>query len=244
MPISTSAERPCTLGLAAVQASCRDLCSTTPACSAVLAAAPLTTPACRGLIQATLHMVNREFDLLADDFITLGMLPSGSDMNAIVPALTQLFSKALAKGVSNIRSAHCPHAAAALAARAVVQGVHMVCLPSDLRKACQSGLRHGRVATHPTSIPAGCDPAKLDRGCAGSFGEMSNDLGRTMYEYQFRIPPYYTLLVRSLSVLEVRCLPGLPALSMAPVDVAAGIGSRCKHHSCMMPCGVWPGFHN
>ena len=38
---------------------------------------------------------------------------------------------------------------------------------------------------------------------ACSFGEMSNDLGRTMYEYQFRIPPYYTLLVRSLSVLEV-----------------------------------------
>ena len=80
-------------------------CGSTPAaCSGVLAAAPLTTPACRGLIQATLHMVNREFDLLADDFITLGMLPSGSDMNAIVPALTQLFSKALAKGVSNIRS--------------------------------------------------------------------------------------------------------------------------------------------
>ena len=40
---------------------------------------------------------------------------------------------------------------------------------------------------------------------ACSFGEMSNDLGRTMYEYQFRIPPYYTLLVRSLSVLEVSC---------------------------------------
>ena len=55
------------------------------------------------MIQATLHMVNREFDELADDFITLGMLPAGSDMNAIVPALTQLFGKALAKGVSNIR---------------------------------------------------------------------------------------------------------------------------------------------
>ena len=31
------------------------------------------------------------------------MLPSGSDMDAIVPALTELFSKALANGVSNIR---------------------------------------------------------------------------------------------------------------------------------------------
>jgi aarF domain-containing kinase len=30
----------------------------------------------------------------------------------------------------------------------------------------------------------------------------SGDLGRTMYRFSFRIPPYYTLLVRSLSVLE------------------------------------------
>lgn len=30
----------------------------------------------------------------------------------------------------------------------------------------------------------------------------AGDLGRTMYRFSFRIPPYYTLLVRSLSVLE------------------------------------------
>lgn len=35
-----------------------------------------------------------------------------------------------------------------------------------------------------------------------SFGALSGNLGRTMYQYKFRIPPYYTLLVRSLSVLE------------------------------------------
>ena len=29
----------------------------------------------RGLIRATLHLVNREFEALADDFVTLGMLP-------------------------------------------------------------------------------------------------------------------------------------------------------------------------
>ena len=37
-----------------------------------------------------------------------------------------------------------------------------------------------------------------------SFSDLSTDLGRTMYEFKFRIPPYYTLLVRTLSVLEVR----------------------------------------
>ena len=38
-----------------------------------------------------------------------------------------------------------------------------------------------------------------------SFSDLSTDLGRTMYEFKFRIPPYYTLLVRTLSVLEVGC---------------------------------------
>jgi predicted unusual protein kinase regulating ubiquinone biosynthesis (AarF/ABC1/UbiB family) len=45
----------------------------------------------RGLIQATLHLVNREYAALADDFITLGLLPPGSDRAAIVPALTGVF---------------------------------------------------------------------------------------------------------------------------------------------------------
>ena len=45
----------------------------------------------RGLIRATLHLVNREFDALADDFMTLGLLPPGSDKNVIVPALTGVF---------------------------------------------------------------------------------------------------------------------------------------------------------
>ena len=39
-----------------------------------------------------------------------------------------------------------------------------------------------------------------------SFSDLSADLGRTMYEFKFRIPPYYTLLVRTLSVLEVGML--------------------------------------
>ncbi len=57
---------------------------------------------CRGLIRATLHMVNREFGLLADDFMTLGLLPPGSDKAVIVPALTGVFERALANGVSNV----------------------------------------------------------------------------------------------------------------------------------------------
>ena len=96
--------------------------------------------ACRGLIQATLHLVNREFDALADDFVVLGLLPPGSDKAVIAPALTGVFQDALANGVNNL-----------------------------------------------------------------NFGDLSGNLGQTMYQYNFQIPPYYTLLVRSLSVLEVSC---------------------------------------
>ena len=91
------------------------------------------------LITATLHLVNREFDELAADMVALGFFPPGADMNAIGPALTGVFLRALANA--------------------------------------------GGVA-------------------ALSFSDLSADLGRTMYEYNFRLPPYYTLLVRSLSVLE------------------------------------------
>lgn len=99
----------------------------------------------QGLIQATLHLVNREYQALAEDFITLGMLPEDSDRAQIVPALTSVFAKALEGGVNNL-----------------------------------------------------------------SFGDLSGNLGRTMYQYKFQIPSYYTLLVRSLSVLEGIALASQP----------------------------------
>lgn len=42
----------------------------------------------QALIRATLHLVNREFNELAKDFVTLGFLPGGADKSVIVPALT------------------------------------------------------------------------------------------------------------------------------------------------------------
>eukprot|EP00198_Chlamydomonas_reinhardtii_P004341 XP_001693677.1 predicted protein [Chlamydomonas reinhardtii] len=87
------------------------------------------------LMTATLHLVNREYGRLAEDFVALGLLPPGTDRESVMPALTGVFSEALQGGVSNL-----------------------------------------------------------------SFGTLSSNLGVTMYN--FRIPPYYTLLVRSLSVLE------------------------------------------
>lgn len=41
----------------------------------------------QALIKATLHLVNKEFELLALDFITLGMLPPDADPTEITPVL-------------------------------------------------------------------------------------------------------------------------------------------------------------
>jgi hypothetical protein len=60
-----------------------------------------------------------------------------------------------------------------------------------------------------------------------SFSSLSADLGRTMYRYSFRIPPYYTLLVRSLSVLEGIALASDPNYKVGlPGDCCAL--SACK----------------
>ena len=45
-------------------------------------------PVRQALIRATLHLVNREFERLAEDFVALGLLPRGADMDEVIPALT------------------------------------------------------------------------------------------------------------------------------------------------------------
>ncbi|KAK7315400.1 hypothetical protein VNO77_33946 [Canavalia gladiata] len=90
-----------------------------------------------GFIQACLHLVNRDFDALAKDFVTLGLLPPTANKEAVTKALTGVFENAVAKGVRNI-----------------------------------------------------------------SFGDLLGNLGTTMYKFKFRIPSYFSLVIRSLAVLE------------------------------------------
>ncbi|XP_044511324.1 uncharacterized aarF domain-containing protein kinase At1g71810, chloroplastic isoform X2 [Mangifera indica] len=90
-----------------------------------------------GFIEACLHLVNRDFDALAKDFITLGLLPPTAEKEAVTKALTGVFQNAVAKGVRNI-----------------------------------------------------------------SFGDLLGNLGTTMYKFKFQIPSYFSLVIRSLAVLE------------------------------------------
>ncbi|KAI3459985.1 hypothetical protein Pfo_016648 [Paulownia fortunei] len=90
-----------------------------------------------GFIEACLHLVNRDYDALAKDFVTLGLLPPTADKEAVTKALTGVFRDAVSKGIRNI-----------------------------------------------------------------SFGDLLGNLGTTMYKFKFRIPSYFSLVVRSLAVLE------------------------------------------
>ncbi|GER35960.1 protein kinase superfamily protein [Striga asiatica] len=55
-----------------------------------------------GFIEACLHLVNRDYDSLAEDFVTLGFLPLTADKDAVTEALTGVFRNAVSKGVRNI----------------------------------------------------------------------------------------------------------------------------------------------
>ncbi|XP_052202639.1 uncharacterized aarF domain-containing protein kinase At1g71810, chloroplastic isoform X2 [Diospyros lotus] len=90
-----------------------------------------------GFIEACLHLINRDFDALAKDFVTLGLIPATADKDAVTKALTGVFQNAVNKGVSNI-----------------------------------------------------------------SFGDLLGNLGITMYKFKFQIPSYFSLVIRSLAVLE------------------------------------------
>ncbi|XP_040379201.1 uncharacterized aarF domain-containing protein kinase At1g71810, chloroplastic [Oryza brachyantha] len=90
-----------------------------------------------GFIEACLHLVNRDFDGLAKDFVTLGLLPPTAQKDEVTNALTGVFQNAVDRGVQNI-----------------------------------------------------------------SFGDLSGNLGRTMYKFKFQIPSYFSLVIRSLAVLE------------------------------------------
>jgi predicted unusual protein kinase regulating ubiquinone biosynthesis (AarF/ABC1/UbiB family) len=55
-----------------------------------------------GLIQAVVHLVNRDFGALSKDFVALGFLGEEVDLSPIVPAFETVFGQALEMGVSRM----------------------------------------------------------------------------------------------------------------------------------------------
>lgn len=55
-----------------------------------------------GLIQAVVHLVNKNFEKLSNDFVSLGFLSNNIDLRPIVPAFEVVFNKALEVGVNQM----------------------------------------------------------------------------------------------------------------------------------------------
>ncbi|MGB3312165.1 MAG: AarF/ABC1/UbiB kinase family protein [Nodosilinea sp.] len=90
-----------------------------------------------GLIEAVVHMVNRDFEGLAHDYVKLEFLTPDTDLTPIIPALANVFSNALGASVAEL-----------------------------------------------------------------NFKSITDEFSALMYEYPFRVPAYYALIIRSLVTLE------------------------------------------
>ncbi|MBD2099289.1 AarF/ABC1/UbiB kinase family protein [Leptolyngbya sp. FACHB-261] len=89
------------------------------------------------LIEAIVHIVNRDFEELAQDYVKLDFLTPDVDLRPIVPALASVFSQALGASVSEL-----------------------------------------------------------------NIKSITDELSQMMYDYPFRVPAYYALIIRSLVTLE------------------------------------------
>jgi predicted unusual protein kinase regulating ubiquinone biosynthesis (AarF/ABC1/UbiB family) len=90
-----------------------------------------------GLVEAIVHLVNRDFDALAYDYVKLDFLNEDTDLNPIIPALTNVFGNALGASVAEL-----------------------------------------------------------------NFKSITDQMSAMMYEFPFRVPAYYALIIRSMVTLE------------------------------------------
>ncbi|NET36159.1 MAG: AarF/ABC1/UbiB kinase family protein [Cyanothece sp. SIO1E1] len=111
-----------------------------------------------GLIEAVVHMVNRDFGGLANDYIKLEFLTPDTDLTPIIPALADVFNDALGASVAEM-----------------------------------------------------------------NFKSITDKFSAVMYDYPFRVPAYYALIIRSLVTLEgiaINVDPNFKVLSKAYPYVA------------------------
>ncbi|ELS02959.1 putative unusual protein kinase [Xenococcus sp. PCC 7305] len=90
-----------------------------------------------GLIEAIVHLVNRDFESLATDYVKLDFLTPDTDLKPIIPALTNVFGNALGASVAEL-----------------------------------------------------------------NFKSITDQMSAMMYEFPFRVPAYYALIIRSMVTLE------------------------------------------
>ncbi|RMF26965.1 MAG: AarF/ABC1/UbiB kinase family protein, partial [Cyanobacteria bacterium J083] len=111
-----------------------------------------------GLIEAVVHLVNRDYEALAQDYVKLDFLTPDTDLTPIIPALSNVFNNALGASVAEL-----------------------------------------------------------------NFKSITDQMSAMMYEFPFRVPAYYALIIRSMVSLEgiaIGINPNFKVLSKAYPYVA------------------------
>jgi predicted unusual protein kinase regulating ubiquinone biosynthesis (AarF/ABC1/UbiB family) len=111
-----------------------------------------------GLIEAIVHLVNRDFESLASDYVKLEFLDPDVDLTPIIPAFAQVFNEAMTSSVADI-----------------------------------------------------------------NIKVITDKLSELMYDYPFKVPAYFALIIRSLVTLEgiaINVDPDFKVLSKAYPYVA------------------------
>ena len=103
-----------------------------------------------GMIEAIAHLIHRDYDAIVKDFVKLGFISEGVNLDPILPVLAKVFDQALeGGGAKNI-----------------------------------------------------------------NFQELAADLAQITFDYPFRIPPYFALIIRAIGVLEGIALVGDPEFAI------------------------------
>ncbi|KAK6161798.1 hypothetical protein DH2020_005179 [Rehmannia glutinosa] len=103
-----------------------------------------------GMIEAIAHLIHRDYAAIVKDFVKLGFIPEGVNLDPILPVLAKVFDQALeGGGAKNI-----------------------------------------------------------------NFQELASDLAQITFDYPFRIPPYFALIIRAIGVLEGIALVGNPEFAI------------------------------
>ncbi|KAL8484363.1 hypothetical protein ACS0TY_026877 [Phlomoides rotata] len=103
-----------------------------------------------GMIEAIAHLIHRDYSAIVKDFVKLGFIDEGVNLDPILPVLAKVFDQALeGGGAKNI-----------------------------------------------------------------NFQDLASDLAQITFDYPFRIPPYFALIIRAIGVLEGIALVGNPEFAI------------------------------
>ncbi len=153
-------------------------------------------------------MPRRDYEATCQDFVTLQFIPPGTDLRPILPALTRVFDAALggrgAKNINlNVRRLPPPAAWPRCSQRRATASLLRRAVPRAGRWTYGAGRAANDIVMLRVLIQ-----------------DLASDLARITLAYPFRIPPYFALIVRAISVLEG----------------ALAVGSSGPHRAYGSPC--------